>query len=474
MKQHNQFYINGQWVEANSPDWIDVVNPATEAVIAQVAKGTKEDVDSAVKAARDAFISWSETPSEERARLIGLLAQKMSESIPEMARIISSEQGMPVHLCELIQAGGPALAMSMHADMVALMDQVETRGSVEIYKEAIGVCAFITPWNYPLHQIIGKVAPALAAGCTMVLKPSVETPLNALKFTELLDEVGFPPGVFNLVNGSGSVVGEALSSHPEVDMVSFTGSTGAGTRVSAVAAQTVKRVTLELGGKSAFIITDDAPLADAVGTGVQNVMSNCGQTCTALTRMLVPQSRYEEAVEIAKATAEQLTVGDPQNSENFMGPLVSKAQWNDVTGYIQKGIEEGARLVTGGKKPDGLTTGYYLEPTIFADVNNQMTIAQEEIFGPVLVMIPYQDIDEAITIANDSPYGLSGGVWAKNADAARAIARKIRTGMVNINGGSFSYEAPFGGYKMSGNGREWGKEGVEEFVELKSMMLSAH
>ena len=255
MKQHNQFYINGQWVEAKNPDWIDVVNPATETVIAQVAKGTKDDVDVAVQAARKAFTSWSETPSEERAQLIGLLAQKMSESIPEMARIISSEQGMPVHLCELIQAGGPVMAMSMHADMTALMDKVDIKGSVEIHKEAIGVCAFITPWNYPLHQIVGKVAPALAAGCTMVLKPSVETPLNAIKLAELMDEVGFPPGVFNLVNGSGSVVGEALSSHSEVDMVSFTGSTGAGTRVAAVAAETVKRVTLELGGKSAFIIT---------------------------------------------------------------------------------------------------------------------------------------------------------------------------------------------------------------------------
>lgn len=471
MKQHNQFYINGQWVEATDPQWVDVVNPTTEKVIAQVAKGREEDVDAAVNAARNAFDSWSATPSAERARLIGLLAKKMSDCIPEMAELISEEQGMPVHLCKLVQAGGPALAMGKHADMTALMDQVEVKGTIEIHKEAIGVCAFITPWNYPLHQIVGKVAPALAAGCTMVLKPSVETPLNALLFTEILDEVGFPPGVFNLVNGSGSVVGQALSSHPEVDMVSFTGSTGAGAQVGAAASKTIKRVTLELGGKSAFIITEDAPLAQAVEFGVQNVMRNCGQTCTALTRMLVPVSRYDEAVELAKSAAEKLTVGDPKDDSSFMGPLVSKAQLDEVSGYIKKGIEEGARLIAGGKQPEGLTTGYYLEPTIFADVNNKMTIAQEEIFGPVLCMIPYEDESEAVAIANDSPYGLSGGVWAEDVDAAKAIALKMRTGMVSINGGRFNFDAPFGGYKLSGNGREWGEEGLHEFVELKSVML---
>ena len=473
MDNNNKFYIDGQWVDATGEGRIEVINPATEEVIATVARGGQEEVDAAVAAARKAFDGWAATPSARRAELIGALAQKMGETMPEMGALISSEQGMPVHMATMIQAGGPTLAMGKYAEMTSLMDKVEQSGTSVIYKEPIGVCAFITPWNYPLHQVVGKVAPALAAGCTMVLKPSVETPLSAVRFTELLDEVGFPPGVFNLVNGSGSVVGEALSAHPDVDMVSFTGSTWAGTRVAEVAAKTVKRVTLELGGKSALIITEDAPLTEAVQFGVQHVMSNCGQTCVALTRMLVPESRYEEAVAIAKAFSESLKVGVPVDEDSFMGPLVSKRQLEDVESYIRKGVDEGARLVTGGERPADLDKGYYLKPTIFADVNNQMTIAREEIFGPVLCLIPFKDEGDAVEIANDTPYGLSGGVWAGDQAQAIRIAKRLRTGQVSVNGGSFTYDAPFGGYKTSGNGREWGEAGLDEYVELKAMLLPA-
>ena len=473
MSNHNNFYINGQWVEANQPDAIEVINPATEEIIATIAKGDAADIDAAVAAARAAFPEWSATPSTKRAELLGKLAQKMTERLEEVGALISSEQGMPAHLANKIQAGGPAIATGMYAEMCGLMDKVETRGNTQIYKEAIGVCGFITPWNYPLHQIVGKVAPALAAGCTMVLKPSVETPLNAILFTEILDEVGFPPGVFNLVNGLGSVVGEAISAHSDIDIVSFTGSTRAGTRVAEVAAKTVKRVTLELGGKSACLITPDAPLEQAVQSAVKGIMINCGQTCTAKSRMLVHQSQYEQAVEIARLTSESISIGDPTSEDSFMGPVVSRKQLEDVLGYVEKGIEEGARLVTGGKKAEGFDKGYYIEPTVFADVNNQMTIAREEIFGPVLCLIPYQNIDEAVSIANDSPYGLSGEVWAGTDDEGRDIALRLRTGMVHVNGGNFTYESPFGGYKASGNGREWGVEGLEEFVEIKSVFLPA-
>ncbi|AMO57660.1 aldehyde dehydrogenase [Endozoicomonas montiporae] len=473
MKNANNFYINGEWVTASQPNAIKVINPATEEVITRIAKGDASDVDQAVAAARSAFEQWSAMPSSERAELLGKLARKMGERLEDMGALISSEQGMPEHLANKIQAGGPTMATGMYAEMCNLMDKVDIKGNTHIVREPIGVCGFITPWNYPLHQIIGKVAPALAAGCTMVLKPSVETPLNAILFTEILDEVGFPPGVFNLVNGSGSVVGEAISAHPDIDMVSFTGSTWAGTRVAEVAAKTVKRVTLELGGKSACIITPDAPLKQAVEKGVQSIMINCGQTCTAKSRMLVHHSQYEEAVEIARQTAESISVGNPTSTDSYMGPVVSQKQLDDILGFVQKGLDEGARLVTGGKKAEGFAAGYYIEPTVFADVDNQMTIAREEIFGPVLCLIPYQDIDEAVSIANDSPYGLSGEVWADSDDNARAIALRLRTGMVHVNGGSFTYESPFGGYKTSGNGREWGEAGLEEFVEIKSLFMPA-
>jgi len=471
MHQYDRLYIDGAWTAAHQEKYREVINPATEAPAGIFIQGGVEDVDRAVQAARRAFCSWSQTSSDERARYITAIAEAMHSRREELARLITTELGMPLHLALEVQVDGPIEGMRNYAAMAAHMDEEEVVDNALIVKDPIGVCAFINPWNYPLHQLVGKVAPALAAGCCMVVKPSEETPMHAFLLAEIMDQVGLPAGVFNLVTGPGVIVGEALCKHPEVDMVSFTGSTGAGIRVAEMAAQSVKRVCQELGGKSAFIITPDADLEAAVIHGVQDVMINSGQTCTALTRMLVPRSRYEEAIDIAKQVAESLPIGDPLAEDSFLGPMCSERQRNTVITYIEKGIEEGATLVTGGVPTQGdFERGFYIRPTIFADVNNQMTIAREEIFGPVLCMIVYDTLDDAVAIANDSPFGLSGGVWAASLTDGLALARRLQTGQVFINGGAFNYRAPFGGYKQSGNGREWGLSGLEEFIEKKALM----
>lgn len=475
MYQYNYLFINGAWTSANRQKYREVINPATELPAGEFIQGDAADVDCAVWAARNAFKSWSQTSSQERARYIGAIAELMRSRRDELASVISQELGMPLHLALEVQVDGPIEGMLSYAAMASHMDDVDFIDNAMVVKDPIGVCAFINPWNYPLHQLVGKIAPALAAGCTMVVKPSEETPLHAFLLTEIIDQVGLPAGVFNLVTGPGTIVGEAMCTHPEVDMVSFTGSTGAGIRVAELAARSVKRVCQELGGKSPFIITADADLNAAVTHGVQDVMINSGQTCTALTRMLIPQSRYEEAVATAKKVAESLTIGDPTDATNFLGPMCSERQRNTVIDYIHKGVEEGARLVTGGVPQNGeedgeFECGFYVRPTIFADVHNQMAIAQEEIFGPVLCMIPYESLNDAVEIANDSPFGLSGGVWAANKEEGLALARRLQTGQVFVNGGDFNYRAPFGGYKQSGNGREWGVSGLEEFIEKKAIL----
>lgn len=471
MHHYDHLYIDGAWIAAHQEKYREVVNPATEEPAGKIIQGGAEDVDRAVRSARRAFPGWSQTSSEERARYITAIAEVMRSRREELAQLITAELGMPLHLALEVQVDGPIEGMLSYAAMAHHMDEEEVVDNALIVKDPIGVCAFINPWNYPLHQLVGKVAPALAAGCCMVVKPSEETPMHAFLLAEIIDQVGLPAGVFNLVTGPGVIVGEALCKHPQVDMVSFTGSTGAGIRVAEMAAQSVKRVCQELGGKSAFIITPEADLESAVIHGVQDVMINSGQTCTALTRMLVPRSRYNETVAIAKQVAESLPIGDPLDEESFLGPMCSERQRNTVIEYIEKGIAEGATLVTGGVPSAGeFESGFYIRPTIFADVHNQMTVAREEIFGPVLCIIAYDTLDEAVALANDSPFGLSGGVWAANKEEGLALARRLQTGQVFINGGDFNYRAPFGGYKQSGNGREWGLSGLEEFIEKKALM----
>ncbi len=472
MKKYEKLFINGEWVSPSGSDVIDVINPYTEKACGQVPAGSAEDVENAVRAARKAFEGWAAKAPSERAAAIELIAAKLEERKEEIGQTITYELGMPISFATSIQSGLPAAEMASYVKIAEDFEYEEKIGNSLIVKEPVGVCAFITPWNYPLHQIVGKVAPALAAGCTMVVKPSSETPLNAFLLAEIMEEIGLPPGVFNLVSGSGRVVGEGLCSHPEVDLISFTGSTGAGRRIGTLAAQSVKRVTLELGGKSANIILDDADFQKAVSNGVKNVCLNSGQTCSALTRMLVPADRQKEAIEIAAKTAAEISICDPSEKVCFMGPLVSAKQRETVRSYIRKGIEEGATLVFGGvEPPEHLETGFFLPPTIFADVRNDMTIAQEEIFGPVLSIIPYKDEDDAVNIANDSIYGLSGGVWAGSEERALRVARRLRTGQVTVNGGRHNILAPFGGYKQSGKGREFGKFGLEEFLETKSIQL---
>jgi aldehyde dehydrogenase (NAD+) len=473
MRTYDKLFINGEWVAsagANKP--IEVLEASTESVIATIPEGTAADIDRAVKAAKAAFESWSQSPVEVRAGFLGKIAEGLAKRSDEIAEVIAREVGMPIGLSKLIQAGLPTGNFATYAALVRQYAFEEQVGTSLVVREPVGVVGCITPWNYPLHQIAAKVAPALAAGCTVVLKPSEVAPINAFIFAEIVEAAGLPKGVFNLVTGYGPVVGEALASHPLVDMISFTGSTRAGRRVSELAAQSIKRVALELGGKSANILLDDADLEKAVKNGVNACYLNSGQTCSALTRMLVPRARQEEAVRIAKAAAETFTVGDPIKGESKLGPLISAEQRERVRGYIRKGVEEGARLVTGGADaPAGLAKGYYVKPTVFADVNNRMTIAQEEIFGPVLSIIPYDTEEEAIAIANDTIYGLAGGVWSQDPERAKRVARRMRTGQVEVNGGRYNLLAPFGGYKQSGNGREFGKFGLEEFLEVKSMQL---
>jgi betaine-aldehyde dehydrogenase len=468
---HDKLYINGQWVKPGGAGMIDVIDSTTEEVMGRVPEGSSEDVNAAVAAAKAAFEKWSATAPEERARRLQLISDRLSMRKDEIAAVIASEVGMPLPLATAVQAGMPAAVMSSYAKLLGEFKFEEQIGNAVVVKEPVGVVGCITPWNFPLHQVVCKVAPALAAGCTIVLKPSEVAPLTAFILAEICDDAGLPAGVFNLVTGYGPAVGEAIASHPDVDMVSFTGSTRAGTRVSELAAKTVKRVALELGGKSANIILDDADFEKAVKSGVGNCYFNSGQTCSALTRMLAPRSRYEEAVAIAKKTAESFTVGDPREGKAKLGPLVSAAQRERVVNYIRKGIEEGAEIVTGGPEmPEGITKGYFVRPTVFANVNNKMSIAQEEIFGPVLSIIPYDDEDDAVRIANDTIYGLAGGVWSGDPERAKRVARRLRTGQVEINGGKFNPLAPFGGYKQSGNGRELGKYGLEEYLEVKSML----
>ncbi|MBL8150775.1 MAG: aldehyde dehydrogenase family protein [Blastocatellia bacterium] len=472
MLSYDKIYINGEWVASTGTDRIDVINSTTEEVMGQIPNGTAEDVDRAVAAAKKAFETWASTPIEVRAGFLKKIAEKLAARKSEIAAVIAKEVGMPLPLATAVQAGLPAAVMGSYAKILFEYEFEEKIGNSIVVREPIGVVGCITPWNFPLHQIVAKVAPAIAVGCTVVVKPSEVAPLTAFILAEIIHEVGLPAGVFNLVSGYGHPVGEAIASHPSVDMVSFTGSTRAGRRVSELAANSIKKVSLELGGKSANIILDDANFEQAVRSGVGNCYFNSGQTCSAWTRMLVPAERQAEAIEIAKKTAEGFTLGNPSEGKAKLGPLVSEAQRERVRSYIHKGIEEGATLVTGGADaPEGLEKGYFVKPTIFANVTNDMTIAREEIFGPVLSIIPYEDEDDAVRIANDTIYGLAGAVWSANTERAKQVARKLRTGQVDINGGNFNMMAPFGGYKQSGNGREFGKYGLEEYLEVKAMQL---
>ncbi|CAI8775185.1 3-succinoylsemialdehyde-pyridine dehydrogenase [Pseudomonas sp. IT-196MI5] len=468
MLNHKTLFIDGRWQKPSGQGIAEVINPATEHVCGCVPLGDELDVENAVAAARRAFASWSRTPSSVRAGYIRALADQLRNRADEMAAVITTELGMPVQWCRAVQVDGPISGLEQYVELAHLMDEVREVGNSLVIREAVGVCAFINPWNYPLHQLIGKLAPALAAGCTVVVKPSQETPLHAFLLAQMIEDIGLPAGVFNLVSGPGSKVGEALAKHPDVDMVSFTGSTGAGVRVAQAAAPSVKRVCLELGGKSPLLIAEDADLAAAVRYGVQDVMINSGQTCTALTRMLLPASRYAEALELALAETLSLRMGDPLDPQSFLGPMCSAGQKRTVLDYIKVGQQEGARLLCGGDMPG---RGFYVSPTLFADVDNRMRIAQEEIFGPVLCLIPYTDEAQAIQIANDSPFGLSSGVWAGSAERALQLGRQMRAGQCFLNGAAFNYQAPFGGYKQSGNGREWGEEGLNEFVEVKAIQV---
>jgi aldehyde dehydrogenase (NAD+) len=470
MKDCRQFYINGEWVNPVAPHEFPVVNPATEEVVGTISLGGPTDVNKAVAAANRAFEWFSETSVEDRLSLLRRIVEVYKSKGEEMAATISTEMGAPLSFARKAQV--PAgLGHLLEAVRVLEHFQFEqVKGSTLMRKEPIGVCGLITPWNWPMNQIACKVAPALAAGCTMVLKPSEFAPLSAYLFAEILHEANVPRGVFNLINGDGPTVGAAIASHPDVAMVSFTGSTRAGVAVAMAAAPTVKRVTQELGGKSANIVLDDADFAKAVREGVQACFRNTGQSCNAPTRMLVPQSRMAEVAQIAKQEAEAVKTGDPRSGETHLGPLASKAQFEKVQRLIQQGLVEGATLVVGGTgRPDGMSKGYFVKPTVFSDVRNEMTIAREEIFGPVLAIIPYKDEDDAVRIANDSPYGLAGFVTSGDRERARRVAKRIRAGNVHINGARVDFGGCFGGYKQSGNGREWGEAGLEEFLELKAV-----
>jgi aldehyde dehydrogenase (NAD+) len=470
MKDCRQFYIDGEWVDPIHVRDFSVINPATEEPIATISLGSAVDVDRAVAAAKRAFESYSETNLSDRLRLLHSVIKAYQERMEEMAETISSEMGAPIGLARAAQAPAGLAHLLEITKVLEHFKFEELKGATLMRKEPIGVCGLITPWNWPMNQIVCKVAPALAAGCTMVLKPSELAPLSAYLFAQIIHEAGVPPGVFNLVNGDGPIVGAAISSHPDVAMVSFTGSTRAGVAVASAAAPSVKRVAQELGGKSANIILDDADLANAVKEGVQSCFRNSGQSCNAPTRMLVPRSKMADAVKAAEQAADATRVGDPFEEGIHVGPLVSRIQFEKVQRLICKGVEEGATLVAGGPgRPDGLAKGYFVKPTVFANVRNDMTIAREEIFGPVLCIIPYDNEDEAVQIANDTPYGLSGFVTSGNIERARRVAKRIRAGNVHINGARVDFGGCFGGYKQSGNGREWGEAGLEEFLELKAV-----
>ncbi|NIL93139.1 MAG: aldehyde dehydrogenase family protein [Woeseiaceae bacterium] len=470
MREMLKFYIDGEWVDPVTPNPFDVINPATEEVCGRISLGSAADVDIAVAAARRAFESYSQTTREDRLELLEAILAEFAKRHDEVAEAIMEEMGAPWGLARNAQAASGPQHIKAAIRALKNFEFEERNRTTLIVKEPIGVCGLITPWNWPMNQTAVKVAPALAAGCTMVLKPSEIAPFDAMIFAEILDAAGTPAGVFNLVNGDGPGVGTALSQHPGIDMMSFTGSTRAGVLVAQNAAPTVKRVAQELGGKSANIILDDADFGNAVKNGASDVFENTGQSCDAPSRMLVPKERMEEAAALAASVAAATVVGDPRSEDTEVGPLVSDVQWKKVQDLIQKGIDEGATLAAGGTgKPEGLDKGYFVRPTVFANVSNDMTIAREEIFGPVLSIIPYEDEDDAVKIANDTLYGLSGYVSSGDLDRARSVAARMRTGMVHINGAQLDSMAPFGGYKQSGNGREWGTHGLEEFLEVKSI-----
>jgi aldehyde dehydrogenase (NAD+) len=470
MQTYESSFIGGRWEASTNAARIPVYSASTEDVIGSVAAGTPDDVSRAVAAARRAFDGgWAFTPPAERADWLRKLADGLEKRKERIASTISQEVGMPISMSMPIQAGSPVVVLRSFSDLAASWPFERNIGHSLILREPVGVIGAITPWNYPLHQIIAKVAPALAAGCTVVLKPSELAPLNACILAEVCEEIALPPGLVNIVHGFGPEVGEAIAAHPGIDMVSFTGSVRSGTRVASVAAATVKKVTLELGGKSACVILEDAAFDKAVSTGVKNAMLNSGQTCSAWSRMIVPRAKMDDAVAIARQTLAKLPLGDPLDQATRLGPLISEPQRERVEGYIAAGRHEGARLAIGGGRPSHLPKGHYVEPTVFADVTSDMRIAREEIFGPVLSILPYDSEDEAVTIANDSIYGLAGAVWSEDAERALGVARRIRTGQVDINGARWNALAPFGGYKQSGIGREFGEFGLEEYLQVKSV-----
>ncbi len=467
-----KFLIGGRWVAPHGAGWFDVHDASTEEVVGRVPAGDDVDADHAARAARGAFERWALAKPKDRAEALRSIADGVLARRKDLVEVIISELGAPRPMTEQFMVDFPVSTIRFYADLLGEYSFEERIGNSLVIKEAVGVVAAITPWNYPLHQIVAKVGPALAAGCTVVVKPSEVVPLSCFMFAEIVDRAGVPPGVFNFLTGAGPVVGEALAKHPEVDMVSFTGSTAAGRRVAELAAATVKKVSLELGGKSANVILDDADFEKAVRAGTGHAFINSGQTCASWTRMLVPRARHDEAVRLAKEEAESFTLGDPRSGSFRYGPLVSKAQQERVRAYIRSGLDEGAKLVTGGpEQPAALPKGYYVKPTVFADVSSQMRIAQEEIFGPVLTIIPYNDEEDAIRIANDTIYGLGGAVWSRDLERAKRVARRIRTAQLDINGAPFNPIAPFGGCKQSGNGRELGRYGLEEFLEPKALQL---
>ena len=470
MRDYMQFYINGEWVDPATPRSLDVIDPATEEVAGHISLGSDADIDNAVNAAVHAFKTWSITSKEERLAILNRVVEEFEKRVPELGEAITEEMGAPKWLADGTQA---AIGVNHFKTAVSVLEKFEfeeDRGTSRIAREPIGVCGFITPWNWPIHQICAKVAPALAVGCTVVLKPSEIAPFSAKIFADILDAAGVPAGVFNMVNGLGPEVGHAIAAHPLVDMVSITGSTRAGIQVAEAAAKTVKRVHQELGGKSPNIVLEDADLENAIKGGITGIMMNSGQSCRAPTRMLVPNKLMDKACEIAKEMAETWTPGDPKQ-DSRMGPVISELQWNKIQGLIHSGIEQGAKVVTGGEgRPQGLEKGYYVKPTVFRDVKNDMEIAREEIFGPVLSIIGYDSEEEAIEIANDTEYGLGGYVHSKDIDHARAIASKIRAGYISINNAGLDLNAPFGGYKHSGNGREFSDQAFGEFLEYKSLL----
>jgi len=469
MREYLKFYIDGQWVDPAAPKTMDVINPATEGVAGKISAGSAADVDKAVTAAKRAFETYSRTSREERIDLLQRILAEYQKRFGDIASAITEEMGAPASLAQRAQAAIGIAHLTNGIEILKNFKFDEDRGTTRIVKEPIGVCGMITPWNWPINQIACKVVPALATGCTMVLKPSEEAPFSAYLWTEVLHAAGVPAGVYNMINGTGPEVGAAIASHPGIDMVSFTGSTRAGIEVAKNAAPTVKRVAQELGGKSPNIILEDANFQAAVGGGVKHVMQNSGQSCNAPTRMLVPAKKMDEAIVIAKAAAESTTVGDP-NGNSDIGPVVNKTQWEKIQRLIKAGIAEGATLVTGGPdRPEGLEKGYYVKPTVFANVTNDMTIAKEEIFGPVVSILGYNNVDEAVKIGNDTEYGLAAYISGTDMEKVRDVASKLRAGQVSINGGG-DMGAPFGGYKMSGNGREWGDYGFHEYLETKAVL----